>query len=208
LGAGTEIPFNIAFFDPSGNLLKNVQYGFTITDETGKELLTRMGSDPNNPGILASEGIHTQSIFIPSNDVYKIQMAIFGQDSGTSVDLKYSGIASGFFEVGPSGQKIVPPASIPASPAKERVPVWIKNNAKWWSEGQIGEADFVNGIQFLIKEKIINIPDLPEQASETAKEKVPDWIKNNAGWWANGLISEDDFVNGIKYLVENGIISV
>jgi len=60
----------------------------------------------------------------------------------------------------------------------------------------------------MIKQSIINIPDLPEQASEVAEEKVPDWVKNNAGWWADGLISEEDFLNGIKYLVEQGIIRV
>lgn len=43
---------------------------------------------------------------------------------------------------------------------------------------------------------------------QISQEKIPDWIKNNAGWWAKGLISEDDFVNGIKYLVEQGIIVV
>ena len=94
------------------------------------------------------------------------------------------------------------------SKSKATIPDWIRNNAKWWSDGLIGDSDFVNGIQFMIKEKIINIPNLPEQASETAEEKVPDWIRNNAGWWANGLISEDDFVNGLKYLVEQGIIRV
>jgi len=91
---------------------------------------------------------------------------------------------------------------------RPQIPDWIKNNAKWWAEGQIGDLDFTNGIQHLMKEKIINIPDLPEQASEVAKEKVPDWVKNNAGWWAEGLISEEDFLNGIKYLVEKGIIRV
>jgi len=101
------------------------------------------------------------------------------------------------------------PAPAPEpTPTTEKVPGWIKNNAKWWAEGQIGDSDFVSGIQFMIKEKIINIHDLPEQASETAEEKIPDWIRNNAGWWADGLISEDDFVNGIKYLVEQGIIKV
>jgi len=94
------------------------------------------------------------------------------------------------------------------SKSKATIPDWIRNNAKWWSDGQIGDSDFVSGIQFMIKEKIINIPNLPEQASETAEEKVPDWIRNNAGWWANGLISEDDFVSGMKWLVENGIIKV
>jgi len=36
---------------------------------------------------------------------------------------------------------------------------------------------------------------------------LPDWIKNNAGWWAEGKISEDEFVKGIEYLVKQGIIN-
>jgi len=92
--------------------------------------------------------------------------------------------------------------------SKKQIPAWVKNNAKWWAEGNIGESDFVGGIQHLIKEKIIDIPDLPEQASDTAVQKVPDWVKNNAGWWADGQIGEGEFVNGIKYLVEKGIIQV
>ena len=88
------------------------------------------------------------------------------------------------------------------------IPDWIRNNAKWWSEGNIGDSDFVSGIQFMIKERIIDIPDLPEQASEAAQEKVPDWIKTNAGWWADGLISDNDFIKGIQFLVEQGIIKI
>jgi len=37
---------------------------------------------------------------------------------------------------------------------------------------------------------------------------VPAWIKNNAEWWAQSLISDDDFVKGIQYLVEQRIIDV
>jgi len=39
-------------------------------------------------------------------------------------------------------------------------------------------------------------------------EKIPDWIKNNAKWWSEGKIPDDDFISGIKYLVEQGIIRV
>jgi len=28
------------------------------------------------------------------------------------------------------------------------------------------------------------------------------------GWWAKGLISDEDFVSGIKYLVEHRIITI
>lgn len=37
---------------------------------------------------------------------------------------------------------------------------------------------------------------------------VPEWIKNNARWWADGIITENDFVNGLKYMVEKGIIQI
>lgn len=37
---------------------------------------------------------------------------------------------------------------------------------------------------------------------------VPSWIKNNAGWWSQDLISERDFVKGIEFLVSQGIVTV
>jgi len=87
------------------------------------------------------------------------------------------------------------------------IPTWIKNNAGWWAEGQIDDNSFVQGIQFMIKENIISIPNLPESSSETA-ESVPGWVKNNAGWWAEGQIDDNSFVQGIEYLVKVGIIQV
>jgi len=38
------------------------------------------------------------------------------------------------------------------------IPDWVKNNAKWWSEGQIGESDFIGAMQYLINQDIITIP--------------------------------------------------
>ncbi len=37
------------------------------------------------------------------------------------------------------------------------IPQWVKNNAKWWSEGQIGNSDFIKGIQYLIQQGIIKV---------------------------------------------------
>ncbi len=37
------------------------------------------------------------------------------------------------------------------------IPSWIKNLAKWWSEGQTGDSDFLNAIQYLIDQNIIHI---------------------------------------------------
>jgi hypothetical protein len=86
-----------------------------------------------------------------------------------------------------------------------KVPVWIKNNAGWWADGSIDDASFVQGIQFLVKEKIIEIS---ESSSSQKDDQIPSWVKNNAGWWAIGQISESDFLSGINHLVKTGIISV
>ena len=41
-----------------------------------------------------------------------------------------------------------------------------------------------------------------------SNSNVPEWIKNNAGWWADGTLDDDSFLNGIKYLIENDIIQI
>ncbi len=38
--------------------------------------------------------------------------------------------------------------------------------------------------------------------------KIPDWIKNNAGWWADGLIDDNSFVQGIQFLIKEGLMKI
>jgi hypothetical protein len=37
---------------------------------------------------------------------------------------------------------------------------------------------------------------------------VPEWVKNNAKWWAEGTISEGEYLKSLEYLMTNGIIKV
>jgi uncharacterized protein YjbI with pentapeptide repeats len=87
----------------------------------------------------------------------------------------------------------------------DNVPDWVKNTAGWWAEDVISETEFVNAIEYLVKENIIQVN--VSQTSETS-QGVPDWVKNTAGWWAEDVISETEFVNAIAYLIKVGIISV
>ena len=87
----------------------------------------------------------------------------------------------------------------------ENVPDWVKNTAGWWAADAISETEFVNAIEFLVKEDIIQVD--ASQTSETS-QSVPEWIKNTAGWWATDVISETEFVNAIAYLIKVGIISI
>ena len=106
------------------------------------------------------------------------------------------------------GLKIVSISEISLDSRELSIPVWIKNNAGWWAGDQIGDTDFISGIQYLINQKIMMIP-LADQSSESeAVAEIPDWIKNNAGWWADGLITDTDFVSGIQWLITNGIMKI
>ena len=39
-------------------------------------------------------------------------------------------------------------------------------------------------------------------------DSIPQWIKKNANWWAQGTITDTDFLKGIEYLVLNDIIKI
>lgn len=87
------------------------------------------------------------------------------------------------------------------------IPSWIKNNAKFWSDGKITDKDFVSGIQYLINQKIIKIP-ASTGSSDTKSDTIPAWVKNAAKFWADGQTTDKDFVSGLQYLITNGIIKL
>ena len=37
---------------------------------------------------------------------------------------------------------------------------------------------------------------------------IPAWIKNNAKWWADGTINDEEFAKGIEYLITNGMLKI
>ena len=48
----------------------------------------------------------------------------------------------------------------------------------------------------------------PVLGASNAYAEVPEWVKNNAGWWADGLIEEKDFLKGIEFLLKEEIIKI
>ena len=45
-------------------------------------------------------------------------------------------------------------------------------------------------------------------AQQSSAEQIPSWVKNNAGWWSDGTISESEFLQGIQFLIKAGIIVI
>ncbi len=48
----------------------------------------------------------------------------------------------------------------------------------------------------------------PSIITGVSAQSVPDWIRNTAKWYGEGSISETEFLNAIKYLIENKIIKL
>ena len=55
------------------------------------------------------------------------------------------------------------------------------------------------------------LPDSPQQVSMEQKltsGKIPPWIKFTTGVWVDGNSSDTEFINAIKFLIENKIIVI
>ena len=96
------------------------------------------------------------------------------------------------------------------------IPEWLKKNAGWWSQDQLDDTTFISAVQYLIQNQVIDIPSLnvsadpdviiDEYAIVEEAKPVPEWIKNSAGWWSKDMITDDEFLDSVKWLVENGVI--
>ncbi|HXV66686.1 MAG TPA: peptidase [Nitrosopumilaceae archaeon] len=49
---------------------------------------------------------------------------------------------------------------------------------------------------------------LKSPVQQPVKKDIPDWIKNNAGWWSSNQITDQDFVQGVQWLIQQGIMKI
>ncbi|MBC8516374.1 MAG: peptidase [Nitrosopumilus sp.] len=193
LKTGEKIPLTFSFFDVNNKPAKDILFAYSITDSSGKEIWSNIGISDTYLGILTPHGIYQESVEVSVAGQYQLKIILIGHDSNNFE--KYFTSKSDF--------------SLNFDMIKENkteiVPSWIKNNAGWWADGIVGDQEFIQSIEFLINENIINIPVM--ESKSTDSQEIPSWIKNNAGWWADDLISESDFVKGIEFLISQGVIN-
>tara|TARA_Y100000590_G_scaffold84999_1_gene94994 strand:- start:181 stop:1776 length:1596 start_codon:yes stop_codon:yes gene_type:complete len=54
----------------------------------------------------------------------------------------------------------------------------------------------------------LEFPIIIDRKSNIIEYQIPEWVKNNAGWWAGGQIPDSAFIDGIEFLIKEGIIIV
>ncbi len=112
------------------------------------------------------------------------------------------------------------PIALAQSPNEDtNIPSWFKNNAKWWKEGKISDRDIVNAIENLLKRGIIKLDSTKIKSGETLPEtrfflppnkdgaSIPSYVKNTFVSWEEGVFSDSDVANAIKFLIEANIIT-
>ncbi|MDE1866116.1 MAG: hypothetical protein KGI08_00195 [Thaumarchaeota archaeon] len=218
IAPNSQNSLQLSFFDAFTEQPVNgdVHYDLKLLDSSGNTILSK-------PHLTAKNAVDTQTLNLPGNGIYSIQMNITSIVGPTGLpDTSRLGMARGNLVI-PStvtadtgvvaiGNQSGSPGgptqtSNQTSTSQISIPSWVKNNAKWWSENSIDASTFASGIQYLIKQGIIHIPPTT-QGQATPGVQIPQWVKNNAGWWSSGQIDDKTFVVGIQYLINVGIITV
>jgi len=62
-------------------------------------------------------------------------------------------------------------------------------------------------------EEEFEVVDISSNATEAqdglvSEQHIPDWIKNNAAWWAADQITDDDFSKGIEFMIKERFIII
>ena len=162
-----------------------------VSEITGDDGYIYITDPAERKSLLLQQPISQPYVKLPSNFPFD---ATIWKKGWYSLEFEYSGAKSSvYFKIEDTG--------------KIALPYWIKDLAKMWiNEPAVTDKDFARAIGYLIEREIITIPYT--EAGEETVSSIPEWVKNNAGWWIEGKISDTEFTMALQYLVKTGIITV
>ena len=198
----------VDFLNPvTGNIQQHIDYTIAVTKD-GQNVFGPIPLTHTSPG-----SVTIPVSFAQGDGIYEMGFTVEGilfspiPPEKASFDIIVGGEpATGTAEDDDNGTATVAPV----------IPSWIKNTAGWWAEGQIDDAAFVRGLEYLIQNGVVVVPDAAPPPAEgeggapglAAPQQIPPWIRNTAGWWAEGQIDDAAFVNALQYLIGQGVIQV
>ena len=83
----------------------------------------------------------------------------------------------------------------------------VKLNEKFSDGKYIVKSQYGNS-KSTVQTSSFMITTATESSLTSSTSEIPVWIKNNAGWWADGSIDDDSFVQGIQFLVQEGFMRI
>ncbi len=108
-----------------------------------------------------------------------------------------------------AGQTVSDSFTITLRAPSPLIPESTKHDVALWADGLISDNEFIVILHDLINEGVLMVPvDQSTSGQASSLGEIPFWMKFNAGFYANGQISESEFLMAIEWLISNGIIVV
>ena len=81
------------------------------------------------------------------------------------------------------------------------------------SDAKLSEGEHTMRVQYgsskvTVEQTSFMISPSDSMSLEKTDTVIPKWIKNNAGWWAEGSIDDGSFVQGIQFMIKEGLMRV
>ena len=90
----------------------------------------------------------------------------------------------------------------------DEIPLWIKNDLSQWTGHSSRDHFFFDSISYLVDRGYIHYADWQKSSSLKQMKEYPEWVLDSVNLYTNEKITDDEFVDMIKFLIENRIIRI
>jgi len=182
------IEYDLNYYHVDDDSDENSEYDQIVStsDETLDVGIYTIPKTPN------TEGATQLKISFLKPDTEKIQQHI---------DYRVSVTKDGDYVFGPMSRLLH------TSPGSITIPVQFSENGSHMIHIEV-EGILFQPIPLETATFTMNIGQAEPEVVPTAETSIPGWIKNNAGWWADGQIDDGSFVSGIQWLITNGVMTI
>jgi len=111
-----------------------------------------------------------------------------------------------------TGEETTPYIGVKAPEGIDTQTIYIVSKGMYDMSLALTGTGFTNWENFVVSGTTFEIGKAGEvlepSATPTPETSIPSWIKNNAGWWADGQIDDSSFVSGIQWLISNDVMTI
>jgi len=150
-------------------------------------------------------GIYTTPKIPNTDEPTKLMISFLKPDTERiqlHIDYRVSVTKDGDYVFGPMSRLLH------TSPGTITIPVQFSENGSHMIHIEV-EGVLFQPIPLETATFTINVGEsITPSPTPTPETSIPGWIKNNAGWWADGQIDDSSFVSGLQWLISNGIMKI
>ena len=150
-----------------------------------------------------------------AGDDIPFQITFFDENGELLKDINYA-----ISLLDPDGQRIflnvgdetTPYIGVKASEGIDTQTIYILSEGRYIMDLALVGSGITNWENYILSETPFHIGKMSGETIivpiPKAETSIPGWIKNNAGWWADGQIDDSSFVSGLQWLISNGIMKI